>query len=318
MFTKVILSAFVAFAATAQATLPGGQYGYKNETSSTSTVIVSPIPVTSAGPTGTAPVGTAPTESRPSIPISTGVSPSSGNSPIMGTGSAGPSSVHGPYPTGPPISAFGPIGTGPIGTGTGVSTAYTTETIDTTVTSDTTLTYTVGSGSQKTVVTTTVRHTSTKTMHSVSSESLQCDSPQTNMRDQTRYATKSASAGENGASSGGNNSPVDNAGSQGGASSAAGNGPMTSTISTTSTSTHYITVSATASSGAGAKNDSPLGAGGAGGSCAPQVTVTVSGPAQTVTVVSCYLGMKDCGTFTNYPRLQMPVLVWQPSQPTTT
>ena len=189
MFTKVSVSCLMALAAVAQAALsdilPGGQYGYKNETGLTSTVTVSPVPVTSTVPSGTAPAPVGPIESRPAVPISTGVSPTSKNSPIVGTGSpsgyapvgsglAGVSPVHGPYPigTGSPISGFGPIGTGlvgtgPIGTGTGASTAYTTETIDSTVTSDTTLTYTVGSGASKTVVTTTVRHTSTRTQFSV-------------------------------------------------------------------------------------------------------------------------------------------------------
>lgn len=170
----------MALAAVAQATIPdvGGQYGYKSGSNLTSTVIVSPIPVSSSAPSGTAPA--------PVGPISTGGSPTSSNSPLTGTGSPSgyapigsgspsESPVHGPYPmsTGSPVSGSGPfgtgpIGTGPIGTGTGASTAYTTQTIDTTVTSDTTLTYTVGSGSSKTVVTTTVRHTSTKTQYSVS------------------------------------------------------------------------------------------------------------------------------------------------------
>lgn len=153
----------------------------------TSTVVVSPVPITRSG---TAPIPTGATPSLPPVPISTGVSPTSGNSPLSGTGSpsgyapvgsGSPASspIHGPYPigTGSPLSGVGPIGTGPfgtgpIGTGTGASTAYTTQTIDTTVTSDTTLTYTVGSGSSKTVVTTTVRHTSTKTQFSVSLQSL--------------------------------------------------------------------------------------------------------------------------------------------------
>ena len=175
--------------------LPGGQYGYRNGTVSTSTVMVSPVPVTTSTPSGTAPVGTAPMEkpsspsgpieSHPGVPISTGVSSASSNSPLSGTGSpsgyapigsgsASSSSTGAPYPigTGAPGSGYGPIGTGPIGTGTGASTAYTTETIDTTVTSDTTLTYTVGSGASKTVVTTTVHHTSTKTQFSVSTQFL--------------------------------------------------------------------------------------------------------------------------------------------------
>jgi hypothetical protein len=180
MLTKVSVSCLVALAAVAQATLPdiGGQYGYKSGSNLTSTVVVSPVPVTSSASSGTAPA--------PVGPISTGVSPTSSNSPLSGTGSPSgyapvgsgspaTSPTHGPYPmsTGSPVSGFGPIGTGPIGTGpigtgTGASTAYTTQTIDTTVTSDTTLTYTVGSGSSKTVVTTTVRHTSTKTQFSVS------------------------------------------------------------------------------------------------------------------------------------------------------
>lgn len=200
MLTKVSVSCLMALAAVAQAamtdSLPGGQYGYRNGTVSTSTVIVSPVPVTTSTPRGTAPVGTAPIEkpsgpsapieSRPLVPISTGVSSASSNSPLSGTGSphgyapigsgsATSSSTQAPYPTGTgaPGSGYGPIGTGPtgtgpIGTGTGASTAYTTKTIDTTVTSDTTLTYTVGSGASKTIVTTTVHHTSTRTQFSVS------------------------------------------------------------------------------------------------------------------------------------------------------
>ncbi len=191
MLTKVSVSCLVAFAAVAQATIPdiGGQYGYRSGSNLTSTVTVSPVPVTTAAPSGTAPKSKCSTPIGPG-PISTGVSPTSSNSPLSGTGSPsgyapvgsgspGNSPVHGPYPigTGAPASGYGPIGTGPIGTGpigtgTGASTAYTTQTIDTTVTSDTTLTYTVGSGSSKTVVITTVRHTSTKTQFSVSSRSL--------------------------------------------------------------------------------------------------------------------------------------------------
>ena len=86
-----------------------------------------------------------------------------------------------------------------------------------------------------------------------------------NFKWQTVYATHGASIGEN--------SPTEGAG---------GAGSPTTTIEQTSTFTRVITVQPVETSGTG---NSPVGGSGANGSCAPQVTVTVTGPAQTVTVV---------------------------------
>ena len=303
MFTKLSVSVVVALAAVAQAASPGyggyGGYGpksYKHSHASkphhnstsipgspASTVPVSASEIAGTGATSlpnlSTGVATTPILSSsvvvPTVPLSTGVS-SSEIVPI----SASTGSASAPYPISetPGVSSTvgnSPIGTGvssvpqgPIGTGTGSGSGITSAPGPfETKTSDTTLTYTLGSGSSTTVVTTTIKHTSTETNVEVRNIALFSLWLIANRR-QTVYATESASTGE--------------------ATGGSGAGEPTTTISHTSTFTKVITVQPISSPTGVQQGNSPIGgsgAGGAGGSCKPQVTVTVTGPAQTVTVV---------------------------------
>ncbi|KAL8994591.1 MAG: hypothetical protein Q9169_005487 [Polycauliona sp. 2 TL-2023] len=110
-----------------------------------------------------------------------------------------------------------------------------------------TLTYTLGTGSSTTVVTTTIVQTSTKT--------------QVN----TIYATSDSEAGVTG-----------------GVSSVGGDSEPTTTITSTSTSTITKVVKPT---GSGTNNNSPVGASGVS-KCPVPVTVTVTGSPVTVTVTA--------------------------------
>ncbi|KAI4289446.1 MAG: hypothetical protein L6R35_001279 [Caloplaca aegaea] len=232
---------------------PSGS-AYGNQTSS--------VPVVSSSfgtsPTGSssAPLETFPTiipDEASSVPVGSGSSDAP-TIPLSTGATAGPSI---PLTTGPSST----LGNSPVETG------------------DHTLTYTLGSGSSTTVVTTTIKQTSTKT----------------NLN--TVYATSGSDAEPTEGSEGGNEG---------------GNEPTT-TITATSTLTQTNTIfpvsSGLSNSPAGASSgldNSPAGPSGSG-ECPIPVTVTVTGSPVTVTVTagsgpaSSGLGNSPVGSSALYP-----------------
>ncbi|KFY07547.1 hypothetical protein V492_07042 [Pseudogymnoascus sp. VKM F-4246] len=163
-------------------------------------------------------------------------------------------------------------------------------------TSDSVLTYTLGTGSTQSVVTTTIKHTVTGYV--------------------TKYMTKSADAqatpavGGGQANVGGNDKSNDNAGGNGVGSGNDSSDEPTTTIRSTTTATRTITVkpSKTAGPGTGSfignenNNAGSGGNGGSGGDCAAPVTVTVA--LSTVTVT--YTPPAATGTAPSVPDAVVP------------
>ncbi|KFY37928.1 hypothetical protein V494_04585 [Pseudogymnoascus sp. VKM F-4513 (FW-928)] len=151
-------------------------------------------------------------------------------------------------------------------------------------TSDSVLTYTLGTGSTQSVVTTTIKHTVTGYV--------------------TKYMTKSADAqatpavGGGQANVGGNDKSNDNAGGNGIGSGNDSSDEPTTTIRSTTTATRTITVKPSKSAGPGTgsfigNENNNAGSGGNGGDCAAPVTVTVA--LSTVTVTYTHLAKSPFG-----------------------
>ena len=188
MFAHLSASVLVALLAAAEAASPGyggyggyGAHSYKhshpsksvhNTTSEASGTSNGAIPATSSSVILSTDVASVPLVSSSvvaTVPLSTGVSSGSESAPIPASTESipypitseipGVSSSLGNSPIGTGISSVpnGPIGTG-TGSGSGVTSAPGPE-----QTEDTTLTYTLGTGSSTTIVTTTIKHTSTET-----------------------------------------------------------------------------------------------------------------------------------------------------------
>lgn len=129
-------------------------------------------------------------------------------------------------------------------------------------TGDSVLTYTLGVGSSKSVVTTTIKNTKTTTAHT------------------TKYITVDGSAQATPIAGNQNN----NNGNGNGNGNGSGNGEPTTTIRSTSTATRTVTIEpASSSPGTGSFIGVPNGEGSNGGDCAAPVTVTVALSTVTVT-----------------------------------
>lgn len=148
-----------------------------------------------------------------------------------------------------------------------------------------TLTYTQGSGSSTTTITTTIPYTSTVSETVYASNGAVVPS-QTGSPENSPQGPGSSISPENGGSpnspqsQGGNeaNSPQSQGSNEANSpQSQGGSGGVTTTIQYTSTTTVYD--QATGAAGAGGSQNS------AEGNCAAPVTVTVTGPEETVTVV---------------------------------
>lgn len=161
MIFKLPTVLITALAITAQVahgkhTHPKRHYGYAHGASNTSVTSITPLSSTISTPAGTGSSGS-PLSSSP-VPLSTGPSttPEASKSVPLGTGHSAP-----PFPTSSKPGS--PSNTVPLGTGVkGVPGQVTV------VTSDSTLTYTIGTGSDTTVITTHIKHTLTSTLTQVS------------------------------------------------------------------------------------------------------------------------------------------------------
>lgn len=161
--SKVSIALLGAFAAVGEANNHGFHArqmnfhpgGYNNQTVSTSVVPVYPTPEHSSAPVAPSAPASSPAGVAASSPIIGGHYASSSSSAVVGASSVAPV----PVPLGTGVSSSAPV-SAPAAAATGsngVSTEYDTVTS----TKDVTLTYTLGSGSTQSVVTTTIHRTVT-------------------------------------------------------------------------------------------------------------------------------------------------------------